>query len=178
MSTFRRCDLSNDDDGAPGAPETRLRVLAGVNVTISDGSAFSRSRGLPAAAAKRDAANRFGMNIAGLVDAMSAHLDTDEGERFGVVDDAAAAKLHRRHRDRRVDRLRLEPVVAEAVVAEAELPQRVGSEGEDDAAAVEHQVVREPRRHLDDLELRPLQHARRQDALRLREPRRVAVAVV
>ena len=50
MSTFRRCDLSNDDDGAPGAPETRLRVLAGVNVTISDGSAFSRSRGLPAAA--------------------------------------------------------------------------------------------------------------------------------
>ena len=60
MSTFRRCDLSNDDDGAPGAPETRLRVLAGVNVTISDGSAFSRSRGLPAAAAKRDAADRFG----------------------------------------------------------------------------------------------------------------------
>ena len=92
MSTFRRCDLCNDDDGAPGAPETRLRVLAGVNVTISDGSAFSRSRGLPAAAAKRDAANRFGMNIAGLVDAMSAHLDTDEGERFGVVDDAAAAE--------------------------------------------------------------------------------------
>ena len=96
MSTFRRCDLSNDDDGAPGAPETRLRVLAGVNVTISDGSAFSRSRGLPlglpAAAAKRDAADRFGMNIAGLVDAMSAHLDTDEGERFGVVDDAAAAE--------------------------------------------------------------------------------------
>ena len=90
MSTFRRCDPSNDDD-VVRAPETRLRVLAGVNVTIGDGLAFSRSRGLPAAAARREAANKFGLKIAGLVDAMSAHLDTDEGERFGVVDDDDAA---------------------------------------------------------------------------------------
>ena len=39
--------------------------------------------------AKPDAAHQIGLNVAGLVDAMSKQLDADDGERFGVVETVA-----------------------------------------------------------------------------------------